>query len=48
MQEELVHLSTNGSRVVATGSTHYVQMDRPDVVIAAIQKVVDADRLTSK
>jgi len=48
MQEELVHLSTNGSRVVATGSAHYVQMDRPDVVIAAIQKVVDADRLTSK
>jgi pimeloyl-ACP methyl ester carboxylesterase len=48
MQEELVHLSTNGSRVVATGSTHYVQMDSPDVVIAAIQKLVDADRLISK
>jgi pimeloyl-ACP methyl ester carboxylesterase len=48
MQEELVHLSTNGSRVVATGSTHYVQLDRPDLVIAAIRKVVDAARLTSK
>lgn len=48
MQEELVHLSTNGSRVIATGSSHYMQMDRPDVVIAGIQEVVDAARLTSK
>jgi pimeloyl-ACP methyl ester carboxylesterase len=48
MQEELVHLSTNGSQVIATGSSHYAQMDRPDVVIAGIQEVVDAARLTSK
>lgn len=48
MQEELAHLSTNASRVVATGSTHYVQLDRPDLVIAAIQKVLDAVRLTSR
>lgn len=48
MQEELVRLSTNGSRVVATESTHYVQLDRPDLVIAAIRKVVDEARLTSK
>jgi pimeloyl-ACP methyl ester carboxylesterase len=47
MQEELVRLSTNGSRVVANGSTHYVQMDRPDLVLAAIRKVLDAARLTS-
>jgi pimeloyl-ACP methyl ester carboxylesterase len=47
MQEELVRLSTNGSRVVANGSTHYVQMDRPDLVIAAIRKVLDAARPTS-
>ena len=48
MQEELAHLSTNSSRVVATGSTHYVQLDRPDLVIAAIQQVLDAARLTSR
>jgi pimeloyl-ACP methyl ester carboxylesterase len=48
MQEELARLSTNASRVVATGSTHYVQLDRPDLVIAAIQKVLDAARLTSR
>ena len=41
LQEELTRLSTNGSRVVASGSTHYVQLDRPDVVIAAIQKVLE-------
>jgi hypothetical protein len=48
MQEELARLSTNGSRVVAIGSTHYVQIDRGDVVIAAIQKVSHAARSTSK
>ena len=48
LQEELTHLSTNGSRVVATGSTHYVQLDRPDVVIGAIQKVLEAAKQNSK
>ena len=48
LQEELARLSTNGSRVVAIGSTHYVQIDRGDVVIAAIQKVLDAARSTAK
>ena len=48
MQEELTRLSTNGSRMVATGATHYVQIDRPDMVIAAIQKVLAAAKSTSK
>jgi pimeloyl-ACP methyl ester carboxylesterase len=48
MQEELARLSTNGSRVVAIGSTDYVQIDRGDMVVAAIQKVLDAARSTSK
>jgi hypothetical protein len=34
--------------VVATGSTHYMQIDRPDVLIAAIRRVLDAARSTSK
>jgi pimeloyl-ACP methyl ester carboxylesterase len=45
---ELARLSANGSRVVATGSTHYMQIDRPDVLIAAIRRVLDAARSTSK
>ncbi|PYT84213.1 MAG: hypothetical protein DMG40_01790 [Acidobacteria bacterium] len=48
MQKELGRLSANGSRMVATGSTHYVQIDRPDVVIAAVRTVLGAARSTSK
>ena len=48
MQEELARLSTSSSRVVATGSTHYVQIDRPDLVIASIQKVLDEAKPNSK
>ena len=47
MQEELTHLSTSSSHVVATGSTHYVQIDRPDVVLTAIEKVLEAATHTS-
>ncbi|HME34511.1 MAG TPA: alpha/beta hydrolase [Candidatus Sulfotelmatobacter sp.] len=44
MQEELVHLSTQGTQVIATGSSHDVQMDRPDVVIEGIRSVVEQVR----
>ena len=39
-QSELALLSTNGSRVIATGSGHYIQYDRPDLVIEAVKKLV--------
>jgi pimeloyl-ACP methyl ester carboxylesterase len=41
MQEDLAHLSTRGTQTVAQKSGHYVQIDRPDVVIEAIRRVVD-------
>jgi len=41
MQEELAHLSTRGTQVVAKNSGHYIQLDRPDVVIDAVRRVVD-------
>lgn len=44
MQEDLSHLSTRGSRVVAKGSTPYVQLQRPALVIDAIHIAVDASR----
>jgi len=47
MQEELSHLSTRGSYVVAKGATHYVQLDRPDLVIDAVHLVVDTSRAYS-
>lgn len=46
-QAESTRLSTNSSQVIAAGSTHAIQWDRPDVVIAAVHKVVDQCRASS-
>jgi pimeloyl-ACP methyl ester carboxylesterase len=43
-QEGFTRLSTDSSRVIAQGSHHNIQLDRPDVVIAAIHKVIDECR----
>jgi pimeloyl-ACP methyl ester carboxylesterase len=40
MQEELARLSTRGTQVIAKNSAHYIQIDRPDVVIDAVRSVV--------
>jgi len=44
MQEELSHLSMRGTRVVAKGATHYIQLDRPDLVIDAVHLTVATSR----
>ena len=44
MQEELGHLSTRGTQVIAKNSSHYIQIDRPDVVIDAVRNVVQQAR----
>jgi hypothetical protein len=44
LQEDLSHLSARGSRVVAKGSTHYVQLQRSNFVIDAIHLAVDGSR----
>lgn len=44
MQEELAALSPQGRVVVAEGSGHGVQLDRPDLVIAAVQEVLRSAR----
>jgi pimeloyl-ACP methyl ester carboxylesterase len=44
MQEDLSHLSTRSSHVVAKGSTHYIQIQRPALVIDAIYLTVNASR----
>lgn len=41
MQEDLAHLSSRGKQTVAKNSGHYIQLDRPDVVIEAIRNIVD-------
>lgn len=44
MQEELAHLSTHGTRTIARNSAHYIQLDRPDVVVDAIRNIVEQAR----
>ncbi len=44
MQQELAQLSTRGTRVVARNSSHYIQEDRPDLVIDAVRSVVEQAR----
>jgi pimeloyl-ACP methyl ester carboxylesterase len=44
MQEELAHLSTRGTQAIAKGSAHYIQIDRPEVVIDAVRSIVDQSR----
>lgn len=48
MQEELSHLSTKGSFLVAKGATHYVQLDRPDLVLDAVHLAVDVSNNEAK
>ena len=47
MQEELAHLSTRGTQEIAKNSSHYVQQDRPEVVVDAVQRVAEQVRQTS-
>jgi pimeloyl-ACP methyl ester carboxylesterase len=41
MQEEMAHLSPRGTQTIARNSAHYIQIDRPDVVVEAVHNVVD-------
>ena len=47
MQEEMAHLSTRGTQTIAKNSAHYIQNDRPDVVINAVHSIVDQARSNS-
>lgn len=44
MQEELAHLSSRGTQVIARNSSHYIQLDRPDVVVDGVSNVVQQAR----
>jgi pimeloyl-ACP methyl ester carboxylesterase len=44
LQLELAALSTNGKRIVAEGSGHSIQLDRPDLVIGAIEELLTVAR----
>ena len=44
LQLELAALSTNSKRIVADGSGHNIQRDRPDVVIGAVEELLAVAR----
>ncbi len=47
MQEDLAHLSTRGTQTIARNSGHYIQIDRPDVVVDAVRSVVNQARTSA-
>jgi pimeloyl-ACP methyl ester carboxylesterase len=46
MQDELAQLSTKSTHVIAKNSGHYIQLDRPDLVVEAVRNVVEQVRQT--
>jgi pimeloyl-ACP methyl ester carboxylesterase len=44
MQKELAQISTRSTHVIAKNSGHYIQLDRPDLVIDAVRNMVDQAR----
>ena len=47
MQEDLKQLSTHSRRIIARGSSHAVQIDRPDLLITEVPKFIDQIRGTA-
>jgi pimeloyl-ACP methyl ester carboxylesterase len=47
MQTELGQLSTRSTQVIAKNSGHYLQLDRPDVVIEGVRNIVGQVRASS-
>ena len=41
LQAELAGLSTDSRHIVASGSGHYVQLERPDLVIGAVREMLE-------
>ncbi len=47
MQENLKQLSTRSRRIIAKGSTHYIQGDRPDLIEREVPKFIEQIRGTA-
>jgi hypothetical protein len=48
MQSDLLNLSRNSKQIIAANSGHHIQLDEPEVVIKAIQQVIDAVQRRAK
>jgi len=44
LHTEQAAFSTRGRQQIVPDATHYIQVDRPEVVIAAVREVVDTVR----
>jgi hypothetical protein len=44
LHAEQARFSTRGRQQIVPDATHYIQFDRPDMVIAAVREVVDTVR----
>jgi hypothetical protein len=44
MQEDLKKLSTRSRRIVAKDSTHYIQLDRPDLIKKEVPAFIEQIR----
>jgi len=42
MQGELTHLSPNSYRLIAKGSDHHIEVERPELVVEAVRRVYDS------
>ena len=45
LQRELASLSTNSTHILVADSGHFIQLDRPEQVIEAIQQILDQSRV---
>ena len=48
LQRDETTLSTRGRQIIADRSSHYVNMDQPELVIAAVDTVLDEIRSSTK
>jgi pimeloyl-ACP methyl ester carboxylesterase len=44
MQDDLPRLSSNSAYLIVENAGHHIQLDRPDVVVAAVNEVVASVR----
>ena len=44
LQLDLTKLSSNSQHIIAENSGHWVQLDRPELVISAVQRLIESER----
>jgi pimeloyl-ACP methyl ester carboxylesterase len=42
LQLDLTQLSSNSQRIIAQDSGHFVQLDQPELVVSAVQRLIES------